>query len=169
MTRRRVTEWHAIRSYRHELGVLNGGGLVRSLYIWVLVTHVLVAVLGLGSIASVAIVAATARRTGRSSAGALTSLGPLLRYSGLSLVAMLATGILLGITGGAVHEAWWFRASALLLVPTGVLHAQARRAVRRGLANEDDGDMVLQRVERRAYGMCAIIAVIAVLMEAKPF
>jgi hypothetical protein len=139
------------------------------LYTSVLVVHVLVAVLGLGSIASVAIVAAAARRGGRGSMAALTWLGPLLRYSGLSLAAMLATGILLGITGGAVHQAWWFRASALLLLPTGVLHAQARRAVRRGLANGDDGGLTLRTVARLGYAMCAIIAVIAVLMEVKPF
>jgi len=142
---------------------------VRNLYLSFLVAHVLVAILGVGSIASVAIVAGTARRTGRGSTGALIWLGPLLRYSGLSLAAMLATGILLGLTGGGVHQAGWFRASALLLIPTGVLHARARRALRRGLANEDDGDRVLRRVEWSAYGMCAIIALIAVLMEAKPF
>jgi hypothetical protein len=143
---------------------------VSRLYTSVLVVHVLVAVLGLGSIASVAIVAATAGKVGRGSTGALTWLGPLLRYSAFSLAAMLATGILLGITSaGAVHEAWWFRGSALLLVPIGALHARARRAVRRGLATEGDGDLALRRVARLALGMCALIAVIAVLMEVKPF
>lgn len=140
------------------------------LYTSVLVVHVLVAVLGIGSIASVAIVATTARRVGRGSTGALTWLGPLLRYSAFSLAAMLATGSLLGlISGGAVHEAWWFRGSALLLIATGVLHARARRAFRQGLANEADGDLALQRVTRIAYGMCGIVAVIAALMEVKPF
>jgi hypothetical protein len=136
----------------------------------VLVAHVLVAVLGLGSIASVAIVASAARRVGRGSAEVPTSLGPLLRYSGFSLGAMLATGILLGLaSGGAVHAAGWFRASALLLVATGILHAQARRVVRRGVAEGENGDLTLRRVERIAYGMCALIAVIAALMEVKPF
>jgi len=143
---------------------------VSRLYTSVLVVHVLVAVLGLGSIASVAIVAATAGRVGRGATGALMWLGPLLRYSGFSLAAMLATGILLGATSaGAVHEAWWFRGSALLLVLTGALHGRARRAVRRGLANEDDGELAVRRAARLAYGMCALIAVIAVLMEVKPF
>lgn len=59
------------------------------LYTSVLVVHVLVAVLGLGSIASIAIVAATAGRTGRRAAEALTWLAPLLRYSAFSLGAML--------------------------------------------------------------------------------
>ena len=138
------------------------------LYTSVLVAHVLVAVLGLGSIASVAIVASAARRVGRGSAEVPTSLGPLLRYSGFSLGVMLATGILLGLaSGGAVHAAGWFRVSALLLVATGILHAQARRVVRRGVA--ENGDLTLRRVERIAYGMCALIAVIAALMEVKPF
>jgi hypothetical protein len=143
---------------------------VSRLYTSVLVVHVLVAVLGLGSIASVAIVAATAGRRGRGAADALTWLGPLLRYSAFSLAAMLATGVLLGATSaGAVYEAWWFRGSALLLVLTGALHARARRAVRRGLANEGDGHLAVRRVARLACGMCALIAVIAALMEVKPF
>jgi hypothetical protein len=143
---------------------------VSRLYTSVLVVHVLVAVLGLGSIASIAIVAATAGRAGRRAADALTWLGLLLRYSALSLGAMLATGILLGVTSaGAVHEAWWFRGSALLLVLTGALHGRARRAVRLGLTNAGDGDVAVRHVARLAYGMCALIAVIAVLMEVKPF
>jgi hypothetical protein len=140
-----------------------------SVYTSVLMLHVIVAVLGLGSIASIAIVAA-AGRAGRRAADTLTWLGPLLRYSALSLGAMLATGIALGATSaGAVHEAWWFRGSALLLVLTGALHGRARRAVRLGLANAGDGDAALRRVARLAYGMCALIAVIAALMEVKPF
>jgi len=132
------------------------------------VAHVLVATLGLGSIAAVAIVAATARRVERGSTGALIWIGPLLRCSALSLAAMMATGILLDRTvAGAFSAAWWFRGAALLLVATGVLQAQARRAVRRGIAKEDAG--VLRIVERIAYGMCALIAVIAALMEVKPF
>ena len=135
-----------------------------------LVTHVLVAVLGLGSIASVAIVAATTRRAARGSTGASVWLGPLLRCSALSLAAMLATGLLLDLTvAGAFSAAWWFRGSALLIVATGVLQAQARRALRRGLPNEDFGETVLRRVEWIAYGMWALIAVIVVLMEVKPF
>jgi hypothetical protein len=136
----------------------------------VLVLHVLVAVLGLGSIASVAVVAATGRRVGRASTEVLAWIGPLLRYSAFSLAAMLVTGALLDfIVGGAFSAKWWFRVSALLLVATGVLHGLARRAIRSGLASDGDRDAVVRRVERIAFGMCALIAVITVLMEAKPF
>jgi hypothetical protein len=63
----------------------------------------------------------------------------------------------------------WFRGSAPLLVAARVLHAQARRTVRSGLAKEDSEVLVLRRVGRIAYGMWALIAAITVLMEVKPF
>jgi hypothetical protein len=141
---------------------------VSNLHTYLLVAHVLVAVLGLGSIAASAIVAATARRAKRGSTEALMWLVPLLRCSTFSLVAMMPTGFLLDLTvAGAYSATWWFRGSVLLLVATNVLQSLARRAVRRGIANENDGDLL--RVERLTYGMCALIAVITILMEVKPF
>ena len=132
--------------------------------------HVVVAVLGLGSILSIAIVAATARRTGRGSPEVMATLTTLLRYSSFSLAAMLATGVLMDMAaGGAMSRWWWFRGSAVLLVVTGILHGQARRTVRRGLG---------QRWARRpsfagssgSHSACsALIAAITVLMEVKPF
>jgi hypothetical protein len=140
------------------------------LFISALVLHVVVAVLGVGSIVSVAIVASIARRTGRGLTDIQPWLGPLLRNSAFSLLAMLITGIVMDLAaGGVFHESWWFRGSALLLVATGVLNGQARRAVRQGLAKGDRVDIVLRRVERAAYGMCALIAAITVMMELKPF
>jgi hypothetical protein len=74
---------------------------------------------------------------------------------------MFITGILLDLAaGGAFREAWWFRGSALLLFATGALHGLTRRSLRSG---------GLRRVERFAYGMCALLGAITVLMEVKPF
>src|SRR5258708_39470351 len=88
-----------------------------------LVLHVLVAVLGLGSILSIAIVAVMARRAGRHAAEVVPWLGPLLRLSAFSLAAMLATGIMLDLAArGAFSGSWWFRGSALLLIVVGALH-----------------------------------------------
>jgi hypothetical protein len=135
----------------------------------VLALHVIVAVLGLGSIGSIALVAGAARRAGRITDEVLLTLSSLLRASGISLGAMLLTGVLLNvIAGNAFGRMWWFRGSALLLVFTGVLHGLARRAMRAAPASADRGKS-LRRVERIAYGMCALIAVIAALMELKPF
>jgi hypothetical protein len=143
---------------------------VSSLFVPTLVVHVLTAVLGLGSMVSIAMVAATARRAGRSPEDVLPWLGPLLRYSAFSLVIMLVTGIFLDLAAkGSFRGSFWFRGSALLLIAAGVLHGQARRTVRLGIAKQANSDAVLRRVERLAYAMCTVIAGITVLMEVKPF
>jgi hypothetical protein len=140
------------------------------LYAPMLVVHVIVAVLGVGSIAAIALVAATARRVDDAAVQVSAWLAPLLRYSAFSLAVMLMTGILLDLAAhDAFRRSWWFRGSALLLVATGVLHGWARRAVRRGVARNSGGTVTFRYVERIAYGMCALIAVITMLMEVKPF
>jgi hypothetical protein len=133
-----------------------------SLYTPLLVAHVVVAVLGLGSVTSLALVAGAAKEAG-------ASLTILLRYSAYALGIMFITGVLLDlISGGAFHQAWWFRGSALLLFVTGALHAQARRSLRSARAEKEAGVM-LRRVQRIAYGMCVLLGGITVLMEVKPF
>jgi uncharacterized membrane protein len=144
-------------------------GRVSKLYTPLLVMHVLAAVLGLGSTASVAIVAATARRHAVAM-GASIWLSPLLRYSTLSLVTMLVTGVLLDFTAaGAFSSAWWFRGSVLLLITTGILNSLTRRMVRAVPKEEKREKLVLGRVQLLAYGMCALLAAITILMETKPF
>jgi hypothetical protein len=141
-----------------------------SLYLIALVTHVLVAILGLGSVVSIALITATVRRTGRGAVEAAAWLRPLLRLSAFSLAGMLITGVLIiYAAGGGYHRAWWLRASVLLLVVTGVLHARARRALRKEPANDDEARLALWRIEWMAYGMSSLIATITVLMELKPF
>lgn len=138
------------------------------LYSPLLVIHVLIAVLGIGSIASVAVLAATARAHAPESISKW--LAPLLRYSAFSLAGMLMTGVLLDLAAhGAFHQSWWFRGSALMLIATGGLHGLTRRSVRSGLTGNGGVDGALRRVERMAYGMCALVAAITMLMEVKPF
>ena len=141
-----------------------------SLFLPLLVLHVVIAVLGLGSILSVALVAATSRKAGPSAVQVSAWLAALLRISAISLGAMLVTGILMdAAVAGAYHEWWWFRVSVMLLVLTGVLNGLARRVVGRGLGPGAGRDAALRGIERLAYGMCALIAAIAALMEVKPF
>lgn len=141
-----------------------------NVYLVALVTHVLVAILGLGSVVSVAIMAAMVRRTGHGAAEVSVWIRPLLRLSAFSLAGMLLTGIaIIAAAGGGYHRAWWLRASVLLLVVTGALHARARRALKTEPASEHDARLALQRVERIAYAMSLLIATITVLMELKPF
>jgi hypothetical protein len=134
------------------------------------VTHVLVAILGLGSVVSVALMAAMVRRSGRGAAEASMWIRPLLRLGAFSLAGMLITGVVMvAYAGGAYHGAWWVRGSVLLLVVTGALHGIARRALKRQPTSEHDARLALQRVERIAYAMSLLIAAITVLMELKPF
>jgi hypothetical protein len=135
---------------------------VKYLYSSLLVIHVVTAILGVGSIASVVIVAVAGRKAGHAStqisAQISASIAPLLRYFAYSLAAMLVSGILLDLAAhGAFHEFWWFRGSVLLLLATGALHGWARRTV------------APQRLEQIAIGMCALVAMITMLMEVKPF
>lgn len=140
------------------------------LFLPILVLHVVVAVLGLGSIMSVALVAAISRKAGPGAVPVSRWLAPLLRFSAISLGAMLVTGMLMDVAaGGAFHERWWFRGSVGLIVLTGVLNGLARRVVRRGLGPDAEREAALRGVERLAYAMSALIAAIAALMEVKPF
>jgi protein-S-isoprenylcysteine O-methyltransferase Ste14 len=135
-----------------------------------LTTHVVVAVLGLGSVLSIAVAAATVRKTNGGAAAVSAWLGPLLRFSAVSLVIMLVTGVLMDVSmRGAFQARWWFRGSGLLLLITGALHARARRIVGRELRADHQAEAGLRSIERLAYGMAVLIAAITMLMELKPF
>jgi hypothetical protein len=143
---------------------------MRTLFLSMLVLHVVVGILGIGSIASVAILATTARKSGRGAAETFSWLRPLLRTSAVSLGVMLVTGGILDFAvKGAFRSSWWFRGSVLLLIVTGALHGLSRRTVRSGVTTEVNSDIMLRRVERVAYAMCALILAITVLMVVKPF
>jgi hypothetical protein len=119
---------------------------------------------------AVVIIAATARTSRQKTKEIFSWLSPLLRFSAVSLAAMLVTGILLDVGAqGIFRHSWWFRGSALLLLATGALHGQGRRAVRFGLADGRNGDAALRRVERIGYAMCALVLAITILMVVKPF
>lgn len=140
------------------------------LYAATLVAHVLVAVLGLGTITAIALGAVVSRRGGLSWPEAAHWFRPLLRCSVASLAAMLLSGLLLDVLArGAFHGLWWFRGSVILLLATGAVHGQARRALRLGSGSEDRPGPWVARIEYSAYGMCVLIGAITVLMEIKPF
>lgn len=129
--------------------------------------HVVCVVLGLGQIAGVAVIASSmAPRTSTSESWSL--LERLARTNKTSLALVLVSGVLLeASTGGANHRAWWFRLSFLGLVLLGVAAAALRRALR---TREKAGDArTRQHVLRAAWSMCAITAVVAALMEIKPW
>src|SRR5262245_32069883 len=135
-----------------------------------LVSHVLVAVLGVGQLGAVARTAAAVRRGGVPPLSAATGLGGILRSIRWCLVAMVVTGVWMDYAvGGAYHELWWLRASAILTVVMFLLHRRALGALSRVLRGDGDAGDAFRLVERAAWSMCGAVALITVLMEAKPF
>jgi len=122
-----------------------------SLYTVLLSVHVVVAMLGAGQLAALAVL---------SHRVASAQLSPLLRNARIALAILLTTGIALDVRAGGVwHEHVWFRGSAVLLVCTALLSAFAQRALRQ---------QRVATVQRSAWTMCTAIAVITALMEWKP-
>jgi hypothetical protein len=139
-------------------------------YTMVVVFHVVVAVLGVGQVGAIAIGASSARRSGMALAQAATWLAPLLRSTRWSLVAVVATGISIDVAaGGVYHHSWWVRLSGFLMVVTFLFHRRALATVSRVLRGEGDAAAAFQRVERAAWSMCGTVALVTMLMEAKPF
>jgi len=145
-------------------------------YRLLIVVHALAAILGLGIVTAVAIAARVVGKSQRAAGEALAWLKPLLRYSAVSLGAMMVTGVMLDLAASGVwRSSWWFRGSVLLLIATGGLHSRARAIVRNDLSSERwlsdglRGGEALLRVSKMAFVMCGLIVAITVLMEVKPF
>jgi hypothetical protein len=146
--------------------------MMAMLYIVAIAVHVVVAVLGIGLVGAVPLMARSARsearRTG-TTAGGERVLGSLLRATQIAFVAMAVTGIVLDVSvAGAFHRTAWFRVSIVVLAVIGFAHARARAALRKGFAPGGARDVALSRVERWGWTMCAAVALITVLMQTKP-
>jgi hypothetical protein len=144
------------------------------LYPITLALHAIVAVLGMGLVGAIPIVARSGRTTDDRSwpvaDAKVRLLDALFRATRWSLVAMGVTGILMDFeVGGAFHSSTWFRAAGVLFVLLGFSHARARAALRGGLAAGGASDAFLGRVERWGWAMCGLLALIVVDMEIKPF
>jgi hypothetical protein len=145
-------------------------------YRLLIVTHTLAAVLGLGMVTAVAVTGRAVGKSRHATDEALAWLTPLLRYSAVSLGAMMLTGVMLDLAASGVWRgSWWFRGSVLLLIAIGALHGRARAMVRNYLSsarqqsNTLNGEETLRRVSKMALVMCGLIVAITVLMEVKPF
>ena len=92
---------------------------------------------------------------------------PLLRLVGWGLAGMLVTGVILvAFTKGALGQTPWMRASLVLFVLLGILFGYARRLLRRTMAATPS--VIPAALSRILWTMCALVAAIIFLMEAKP-
>lgn len=141
-----------------------------SLYAAAISIHIMVAVLGIGVVGAIPFAARLARRNGAGLSTNATLLDTLLRPMRWSLAAMLVTGCLLDYAAsGAFHSTAWFRLSVVLFVFLGFSYGRTRAVLRTGLAGDGAGEAALRRVERWGWIMCGTAALMAVLMEVKPF
>jgi hypothetical protein len=120
-----------------------------------------------GQVGAIVVLASSMSAGVSADGGSWTALGRLVRTTRWSLVVVLLSGILLEYaSGGAFHDTWWFRISFFELLALGAISGVMGRTLRK---RETTGaERTLKRVVRGAWVMCAITAVIAVLMELKP-
>jgi hypothetical protein len=134
---------------------MNGSVLVFVFARWV---HVLTAVLGTGQVAALAFLARSVRLAPHEETSAL--LRRLVVLFSWSLLVMLVTGVLMALlVGPAFERTIWFRASSVLVLVVGALAGMMGGALKRKAA---------LRAEGLAWGMVGVVAIMALLMVAKP-
>lgn len=126
--------------------------------------HVLAAILGLGPLTALAVVSSSPTPV-----MPVERFAQLLRVVGWSLLALLVTGVLIiAQTRGALGQTGWVRVSVGLFFVLGALHGLVRRRLKssRGAAPS----VALPRgLSPLLWTMCAVVAAITYLMEAKPW
>lgn len=126
--------------------------------------HVLAAILGLGPLTALAVVSSSPTPS-----MPVERFAQLLRVVGWSLLALLVTGVLIiAQTRGALGQTGWVRVSLGLFFVLGALHGIVRRRVKR--SRDVTPSIALPRgVSPLLWAMCAVVAAITYLMEAKPW
>jgi hypothetical protein len=133
-------------------------------YAFTRLVHVLVAILGMGSITASAVLA-------RPSSGvAPIALRSLFRLAGAAMGLMLVSGVLLDyFASGAFHHANWFRLAMLATIGCGVAMGYARRTVSQAIAGKADRERAMGRASGAIWIAVALVGFIVVLMVRRPF
>jgi uncharacterized membrane protein len=138
-----------------------------------LATHALVAVLGIGQVLTILVLAGDARAGSDQLPATLALMRTQARIVGISLGLMLLSGIAVMIpTRGAYAAAWWFRIAFLLFILLGATNGVLQGTLRTASAPASDPNKrgaALARLRTLAWTMCGIVIVIVTLMTAKPF
>lgn len=145
-----------------------------SLYPFIVSLHVMVAVLGVGPLATIALL--TKRPPLPEGAprpvppeAALRVFGRILGVVQGSLGLMLITGItLIAMTHGVMGRQRWMITAIVLFLVLGWATGMARSRLKQALASSKPLELV-DRAHRFLLGACGLVVVIVWLMEAKPF
>jgi uncharacterized membrane protein len=136
-----------------------------------LAAHALVAVLGIGQVLALVLLAQDARPGNNHLPATLAMMGKLARVTSISLALMLLTGIgVMAPTQFAYGRARWFQVAFVLFLVLGFFNGQLQRALRvaRGPAS-DASARALTRLSSLGWIMCGLVTLIVILMAAKPF
>ncbi len=144
-----------------------------NLYQIALATHALVAVLGVGQVLTILVLAGDARAGSDQLPTTLALMRRHARIIGISLGLMLFSGIAVMIpTRGATAQSWWFRIAFILFILLGATNGVLQRSLRVAGApasNVNARGAAVARLQTLAWTMCGIVTVIVILMAAKPF
>jgi hypothetical protein len=139
-----------------------------NLFTLALSVHVVTAILGLGQVMGTIVLASSLEPGAPVGPAVLRALRRLARGTSWALALMLLSGVLLEYaSGGSFHDTWWFRVSFFLLLALGGLQGRSRSVLNRLDAANDRRH--LRGVVGIAFTMCGIVAVVAILMEIKPW
>ena len=130
--------------------------------------HVVIAILGVGQVAGLTVVAAVGQRSSPPAPATWASLSRLTRGASWSLLLMLLTGIWLEVLAGGAHgRSLWFPIAIVLFLAAGALLGITRRSLRKGEAGGNGS--ALSGVVTMGGAACGLVAIIAALMQLKPF
>ncbi len=133
-----------------------------TLYQVAVALHAVAAVLGLGQVAALVTIASFA------DSKSLPLIHKLMWTVTWSMLALLVTGIMIiASLRGVYADTWWLRISFLLMLVVGALVGRTRGVVRKAAGVGSDG--LFASLRRTGWAISVIVAVIVVLMSAKPF
>jgi hypothetical protein len=133
-------------------------------YLVVLVIHVITAVGALGQLGVLGLM------TRLPNTANPEIMSRILRAAGSGLVIMLLSGIgLLWLSDWMFMHTWWLRIAVLLTIAMGAMHGIASATLRKGTSGGKISTEALAKLKGLAIGMSATLALIVLLMEAKPF
>jgi hypothetical protein len=133
-------------------------------YSLLLVIHVIVAVGALGQLGVLGLMTRVPNSANPD------IMKPILKAVGWGLVIMLLSGVgMLWLSAWVYVHSWWFRIAFILFIGMGAMHGIAAGTLRKNTSNGVISSEALAKLKGLSIMMSLTLAVIVLLMEAKPF
>lgn len=133
-------------------------------YLIVLAIHVIVAVGALGQLGVLGLMTRIPNTANP------VIMKRILAAAGSGLIIMLVSGLgLLWLSDWIFMHSWWLRIATLLFIAMGAMHGIASATLRKGTTGNTVSSEALAKLKGLSIGMSVTLAIIVLLMEAKPF